>query len=548
MSHKHSRALTAVALGLSALLVAGCAQTTSPGAGSPAAPGESSGGPITIGTTDKVTMIDPAGSYDNASFLVMNQVYGFLLNTAPGTTDMTPQPDLAESAEFTDPNTYTVKLKPGLKFANGNDLTSSDVKFTFDRQLAIADPNGPSSLLSNLKSTEAPDDLTVEFKLKDPNDQIWPQVLTSPVGPIVDEDVFPADALLPDADVVAAKPWSGQYGIETYNFNELISYKANPDYQGMLGAGKTEQVNMKFYAEASNMKLDVTQNNIDVAYRSLSATDIESLRADDKVEVAEGPGGEIRYIVFNLKTMPFGTGEKDADAKKATAVRQAMAHLINRAAVSEQVYKDTYQPLYAHIADGFMGSDAQLKPVYGDGEGGPSVEKAKQVLEDAGITEKVTLRLQYNPDHYGPSSGDEYAMYKDQLENGGLFSVDLQSTEWVQYNKDRTSDVYPLHQLGWFPDFSDPDNYLNPFFSKDTFLVNHYDNPEIQKLLAAQATEGDQAKREQLIKDIQDILVVDLPTLPLLQGKQFAVSAKGVTGAGDTLDPSFKFRIGVLAK
>ena len=105
MSHKHSRALAAVALGLSALLVAGCAQTASPEAGKPAAPGGSSGGPITIGTTDKVTMIDPAGSYDNGSFFVMNQVYGFLLNTAPGTTDMTPQPDLAESAEFTDPNT-----------------------------------------------------------------------------------------------------------------------------------------------------------------------------------------------------------------------------------------------------------------------------------------------------------------------------------------------------------------------------------------------------------------------------------------------------------
>ena len=83
-------------------------------------------------------------------------------------------------------------LKPGLKWANGNDLTSSDVKFTFDRQLAIADENGPSSLLYNLDSVEAPDDTTVVFNLKSENDQVFPQILSSPAGPIVDEDVFSA--------------------------------------------------------------------------------------------------------------------------------------------------------------------------------------------------------------------------------------------------------------------------------------------------------------------------------------------------------------------
>ncbi|SHJ49754.1 peptide/nickel transport system substrate-binding protein [Tessaracoccus bendigoensis DSM 12906] len=545
MSKTTSRGLALLAGGLSAVLLAGCAQTT---------PGETTGSPgpsadsITIGTTDKVTSIDPAGSYDNGSFFVMNQVYGFLMNTVPGSTDMTPQPDLAESGEFTDPSTYTVKLKPGLKFANGNDLTSSDVKFSFDRQITIADPNGPSSLLGNLDSVNAPDDTTVEFKLKVPNDQIFPQVLTSPVGPIVDEESFPADKTLADADIVAAKPWSGQYGISTYNFNQLIAYEANGDYQGLLGAPKTASVNEKFYADASNMKLDIEQNNIDVAHRSLSATDIESLRGNDKVTVEEGPGGEIRYLVYNFTTMPFGTGAADADPAKATAVRQAMASLIDRSAVSEQVYKDTYQPLFAHIADGFTGSDEQLKPLYGDGEGGPSVDAAKKALTDAGITDPVALNIQYSPDHYGPSSGDEYAMYKAQLEEGGLFTVNLQSTEWVQYSKDRSSDVYPLYQLGWFPDFSDADNYLTPFFTKENFLGNHYDNAEVQALITAQATEPDATKREELIKQIQDILAVDLPTLPLLQGKQFAFAAQGVTGAGETLDASFKFRIGVLAK
>ena len=59
-------------------------------------------------------------------------------------------------------------------------------------------------------------------------------------------------------------------------------------------------------------------------------------------------------------------------------------------------------------------------------------------------------------------------MIKDQLEASGLFTVDLQSTEWVQYSKDRVADVYPAYQLGWFPDYSDADNYLTPFFLRRT--------------------------------------------------------------------------------
>ena len=58
---------------------------------------------------------------------------------------------------------FTVKLKEGLKFANGHDLTASDVKFSYDRIKKINDENGPCSLLANIESVEAKDDTTVVF-------------------------------------------------------------------------------------------------------------------------------------------------------------------------------------------------------------------------------------------------------------------------------------------------------------------------------------------------------------------------------------------------
>lgn len=532
-------ALALAALAGTAVMLAACSSGDS---------GESSGGgeggDLIVGTTDKITLIDPAGSYDNGSFAVMNQVYPFLFNSQYGTADVTP--DIAESGEFTSPTEFTVKLKDGLTFANGHELTSSDVKFSFDRQLKIADPNGPASLLGNLASVEAPDDTTVVFTLKNGNDQTWEQILSSPAGPIVDEEVFSPDALTSDDDIVAGNAFGGQYVIDSYKINELISYKPNPDYKGALGAAENSSVTVKYYADSSNLKLDVAGGDIDVAFRSLSATDVDDLSKNDAVKVVDGPGGEIRYIVFNFDTMPFGAATPEADPAKSLAVRQAMADLVDRQALSEDVYKGTYTPLYSYVPQGLTGATEPLKELYGDGAGAPDLDKAKATLEAAGVSTPVTLNLQYNGDHYGPSSGDEYAAVKSQLEEGGLFTVNLAQTEWVQYSKDRTADVYPMYQLGWFPDYSDADNYLTPFFTADNFLANHYDNSAVQELITAQASETDASARQSDIEQIQELVAKDLSTLPLLQGTQVAVVGKDVDGA--VLDGSFKFRYAPLHK
>nr|WP_087129899.1 ABC transporter substrate-binding protein [Microbacterium esteraromaticum] len=544
MSMKISRGrlgLAIGALGVSALVLSGCASSTAEKDGDN---GEASGESIIVGTTDKIVSLDPAGSYDNGSFAVMNQIYPFLMNSKYGTAEVTP--DIAESAEFSSPTEYTVKLKSGLKFANGNDLTASDVKFSFDRMVKIADPNGPSSLLGNLASVEAPDDTTVVFTLKNGDDQIWPLILSSPAGPIIDEDVFSADAVTSDDDIVKGEAFAGQYTIDSYKVNELVSYKPNPDYKGVLGAAENSGVQTKYYADASNLKLAIGNGDIDVAFRSLSATDVADLATNDKVQVVDGPGGEIRYIVFNFNTMPFGATTDDADPAKALAVRQAMADLIDRDAVAKNVYKDTFAPLYSYVPEGMPGATTPLKDMYGDGNGGPDVDKATKALADAGVSTPVTLNLQYNGDHYGPSSGDEYAAYKTQLEKGGLFKVNLQQTEWVQYSKDRSADVYPEYQLGWFPDYSDADNYLSPFFLKENFLANHYDNPAVNDAIVAEQSETDSDKRLEQIGQIQEMVAKDLSTLPILQGKQVAVVGKDVKGT--TLDASFKFRFAPLSK
>ncbi|BDZ46672.1 ABC transporter substrate-binding protein [Naasia aerilata] len=545
-SGRNRRVLLATAgITVAALALAGCSGGGSNGGGGGSSSGGSKGGTITVGTTDPLTTLDPAGSYDNGSLAVQLQVFPFLFDSPVGSPD--PEPSIAESGEFTSPTEFTVKLKDGLKWANGNDLTSSDVKFTFDRQLKIKDPNGPSSLLANVDSIEAPDDSTVVFTLKVPNDVTFKQVLSSPVGPIVDEDSFSADALTPDDEIVKAKAFAGQYQITSYKANSVIQFKKYDGYGGNLDPAANDTVNLSYFDDSSNLKLAIQQGDIDVAYRSMSPTDVADLRSDNKVKVMDGPGGAIRYIVFNFDTQPFGAKTAEADPAKALAVRQAVADLVDRETIADQVFKGTFTPLYSFVPAGLTGANESLKSVYGDGSGGPDADKAKSTLQAAGITTPVTLDLQYALEHYGPSSPDEYALVKDQLESSGLFKVNLASTEWTQYAKDRTSDQYPAYQLGWFPDFSDADNYLTPFFRLDNgFLANHYQDAEVDSLISQEIGTEDKDARAAIIEQIQDKVAAQLPTVPLLQGAELAVTGTDISGV--TLDASYKFRYAGISK
>lgn len=504
------------------------------------------GAQIAIGTTDKVVSLDPAGSYDNGSLMLELQIYQFLMNIPAG--EGTPTGDAAESCDFTDGGqTYTCKMKPGLKFTNGDPLTAQDVAFSFKRVVDINDANGPASLLGNMKSVEAPDDSTVVFTLNNPNDQTFPFVLGTSAGPIVDSKVFPADALLDDTQVVG----SGPYKIDSYSKNELVSLVPNTDYQGNGGELKNAGVTLQYFTDASNLKLAVQQGDVDVAWRSLDAQSIADLRTNDKVKVVEGPGGEDRYIVFNLNTMP---GDND-DQK--LAIRRAIAYSIDRQAIATKVFQDLYTPAYSMVPDGFPGHIDAFKDEFGDS---PNKDAAAKELSDAGVTTPVTLPIEYNPDHYGSASDLQFNEIKSQLEATGLFKVNLQSAEWTTYAKERTQDAYPIYQLGWFPDFPDSDNYFAPFLLPNNFVQAHYcdaDAPEgsrpcdkdgvIPLITTEQTKSGDE--RIAAIEKIQEISATGvMPTLPLLQGKQIAVVGADVTGAEDTLDATFLFRFWKLGK
>jgi len=528
-----------IGAGALAAVLAACGGSDS--SGTTPQSGGGSGDPWILGTTDTVTALDPAGSYDLGSSTLEYNLYQTLVTVPPNSTKIVG--DAAKSCTYDNPTTLTCTLNPDEKFSNGDPLTSSDVKYSFERAIKIQDANGAAIyLLGSITDTakdgtvtlnkgaiETPDDQTVVFHLDHP-DTTFQYVLTYPgAAAIVDEDAFPADKKLADDKVIG----SGPYKLSQYKAGEQAVLETNSNYTGP-NPGKAPQVFVKYYSEPSALKLAAQNGEVDVAWRSLSPTDISSLKKDSNVTVATGKGSEIRYWVWKV----------DGPVGKQLAIRQAAAQLIDRTAIAKDAYDGTVDPLYSIVPPGYGGATQAFKTAYGTTD----VAKAKQILKSAGISTPVNLTVGWTPTHYGPSTEDEANELQRQREASGLFKVTLKSTEWEQYQTIYKQGAYDLFILGWFPDYPDGDDYLSPFLVDGGFFQNGYKNPQANKLVAEEQGTDDQAKRQQVFGQLQDIAAKDVPFIPSWVGQNTAVYGKGMSGVESTLDPSFIFRFWLVTK
>jgi peptide/nickel transport system substrate-binding protein len=479
---------------------------------------------LVIGTTDPVTSLDPAGAWDRGSYTVQTQLYQHLLTYPAGKT--TTSPEVAKTCDFTDGTHYVCEIRQGLRFSNGDDLTAEDVVFSFERQVGLGETDGPGSLLANMRSVTA-DGSEVTFTLKQADDQTFPYVLASMAGAIVDSQVFSKTKVHANDGVVGSGPYALQ---QSADGGATIGLTANEEYDGAAPA--TSDVTIKQYTKSADLKLAVQTGDADVAYRQLTPTEVTSLAGDDDLQRVQGSSGEVRFLGFNLETMP------GKDTAQKAAIRQAVAATIDRAAIAKDVYQDTYAPAYSIVPSDFTGATDAFATEYDGAD-------AAAILQEAGVSTPVALPIQYTTDHYGSGSDDEYALIKQQLEDTGLFTVDLQSASWETYVGNVGKGEYPVFQLGFFQDYPDASSYLTPAYgSADVnLLANHFDDTAVTDLVTAQAVEADPATRKQQIEEIQQDTAQSVPLIPLLAGQENVIGQESLTGLTKSVDASGEFRI-----
>jgi peptide/nickel transport system substrate-binding protein len=473
---------------------------------------------IIIGVTDQIQSLDPADAYSTHDWELIRNTGRTLLRWNPGTSDLVPDLATAMPTISADGLTYTMTLQSGVKFADGTELTATNYAEQLNRLINIG-PSCPNDVADALvipyvASITAPDASTIVFTLKNKVGYFLQILATAPYTPALTSN-FPLTecALFPTAPVYGVGPWF----ISQYTANEQLVLEPNPYYTGDL-APQVDQIIIRYFSDPQTLALAVQNGEVDVAWRFLGPQLIAQLQGNTDVTVGTVNGGAIRYLVLNYKMAPMDD----------LNVRKAVAAVVDRNAIADTVYSGTVSPLYSMVPPGFLGANEAFDTMYAS----PNAEAAKTFMAASGYSEtnKCALDLWYPPEHYGAETSAWMELLKGQLEATNLFTVTLHSQEWGSYGPAmRGGESYPAGVLGWFFDYPDSSNYLDPFvynggmgdFVSPPAEGTDYGKPINEKaqqlvdLLAQADQESDIAKRTLLYQQAQDLYADLVVTIPL---------------------------------
>ena len=277
---------------------------------------------LIIGTTDSVeTCLDPARAYDFFGWEIIQSLGCPLVEYQAGTDQIIPS--LATSwTVSSDGLQWTFNLRQGVNFDNGSAFTADAVKYTFDRNIEIADPDGPfvgigyGDIIQNVTVVSP---YVVQFNLKIPF-AAFLSLMASQASCIVDPQYAPkAGTSWNVSDVVVYKagdprgsnpmglgPYTLKSWVRTAGKDSEIQLQANPNYWNASGGyPKTKNINIKMYADQSSLALAIQSGDVDMAFRQLSTTDITSMQSNSNLKVWTGTGAFIQYFCMQEKYAPF---------------------------------------------------------------------------------------------------------------------------------------------------------------------------------------------------------------------------------------------------
>ncbi|PJE94804.1 peptide-binding protein [Streptomyces carminius] len=477
---------------------------------------------ITVGTTDRVTSVDPAGAHDPGSWRLISNVFQSLMTFTPGSAQ--PAPDAAEQCRFTNSSLmrYSCTLRRGLEFSDGSPLTAQDVKHSFDRVLKINHPRGPARVLDTLKEVRVVDG-KVEFWLKSP-DATFPYKIAGGAGAIVPDEVYPADALLSGNRAVG----SGPYVLQSYDPGSAARLAPNGKYRGMLEDRPAHMVLVRYYDRPTELLGAWREKLIDVSTGQLPPEEAAEIKpTDEGIRVYEQSGLGIRSLAFNHRP-----GSPTAELP----VRRAVASLVSRTALAGGVHRHMVEPLYSLIPQGVNGHGAPFHERYGD----PDADAAREFLAEAGITEPVRFEIAHSGD---AAAAEDAETLRLQLDASGLFRVTVRKYEEEEFRQGVAEGEFDAHLADWFPDFPEADAYTTPLVGTDGVHRTGYGDKEIDKAIDRTRRSYDRTAVIEEFERIDRKAATEVPLLPLWQEKEHVVSKDDISGVQYLTDNSGVWRL-----
>ncbi len=512
---------------------------------------------IVLGTTDAVqTSIDPQDAYDYWGEFMINNLGAPLVDFAPGTTDTSPSALQAALATkwtvSTDGLTYTFILRSGLKYDDGRPFNASDVVYSFNRGMALANPEGPivgigySSIIDTIT---APNQTAVVFHLKAPFTGFLSLMTFAGSYPI-----NPAKAPMPahpypgsltgtvnftSGNPTASNPNGlGPYTLTEWNRqgtqDQEMILKANPNYWNYPNSPKTQEFIIKYYSSSTSLAAAIKAGDVDIAYRQFTTSDIQSLQSTAGLKVYASSGAFIQYLVLNQQLAPYNNQH----------VRQALAAAINRTDFINTVFAGTATPLYSQIPIGMFGHIDAFKTAFGVG---PNYTLTRSLLAQEGYNtnNKLQVDLWYETTGHYPQSPDQALVLKKDFEASGVISVTLHGVDWPTMGANRHAGNMGMFIMGWYPDFIDPYDYTTPFLQSSgaSWLNDGYNSSTMDNLLA-QSISAPLSQAGTIYQQIQTLQATDVPMIPLYQGGSNCCGAVAKTSVGGIyMDVTLIFRL-----
>jgi peptide/nickel transport system substrate-binding protein len=485
-------------LGLSVLLVADRS-----GAGAADAPKNKDSLIVAMGSDAK--SFDPQGSRDIFSNQVNRQVYNMLLVLNEEKNEIVP--GLAESYKKIDDLTYEFKLKKGVKFHNGELFKASDVKFTLERALSPAGaPIG--SLVGNLDidGLKTPDDSTVIIKLKKPNPGFL-TILTMENMGMLNEKAVKAAGKDYGQNPVGTGPykfvsWQRGNKIEMTRFDEHFGDKP-----------KIKNIVIRIIPEGTNRVIELESGGVDITY-DVTTNDVKLVQENKNLQLFRTIDNSVTFMGFNTSKKPFND----------IRVRQAFAYAIDINAVVEGAWRGVGKPATGMIAPNLMYANPALKTH----EYNPA--KAKQLLAEAGYPNGFKAESWTND---RKERIDMAQIMQSMLKEVGI-EIEIKVFEWGAYFDKTGKGEHSMYQMSWTVSANDPDQILDPLFhSKNVGAAGnraYYSNAKLDELISKGSTMDNGEAKKKVYFEIQDILMTELPYMPLLNGEQVIGVRKNIKG------------------
>jgi len=523
------------------LLVVGC-RNGSNSAGAGAGGNSLSGDRVAIGTTLSARTLDPADAYEIFPGILLYNMGDRLYTYAPGTTDLIPQLATDLPTVSDDGLTYTIPLRDDVTLHDGTPFTAEVMAFSIQRILE----NGgrPATLLSGKIDTaiaNGPNELAI--KLKAPF-AAFPSLLTfsglTPVSP--DSYAVGSGSFSPNTFV-----GSGPYKLASFS-SDVIKLDVNEDYWGVKPANGG--IDIQVFTSAVNLYNTFASGGLDVAYQTLDPDQISKLEADapgKDWQVIEAGTTVINYLALNQKIEPFDD----------LNVRKAVAAMMDRQLISDRAFKGQAEPLYSLIPKSFSVYDPVFEEAFGDG----NYDAAREYLEAAGISEDNPLAFEI----WYPSASTPRAVAANTIEQAieqalpGLVDVTVSTAESATLWENVENGAYNSVLSNWYADYFDPENFIQPFLTCDEGNAetlcelgstqangSFYFSDKANTLVAQQNAEQDTAKRDGIFAELQQLMIDDVPYIPLWQTKDYVFTTTDVGNVA--IEPNQQFLLWQIEK